>query len=169
MAPSLNLKTLTPNLQPIKTQHLIDEIFMHYKKQEVNLVGIKLYFTTIHVKTTSCISQPYMSKQHDITDRMRGILIDWLDEVHYEFELERQTGEGNGEYPSVNSFCSYPICFYQEVHYTMFFSSTLFNLLAELSLGQSSERASETNSHDCNYMQKCFSSVKLFFCFPFFY
>ncbi|KAL4590820.1 hypothetical protein LXL04_003763 [Taraxacum kok-saghyz] len=108
MAPSLNLKTLTPNLQPIKTQHLIDEIFMHYKKQEV----------------LSCISQPYMSKQHDITDRMRGILIDWLDEVHYKFELERQTGEGNGEYPSVNSFCPYPICFYQE----------------------SSERASETNS-----------------------
>ncbi|KAL4579953.1 hypothetical protein LXL04_016124 [Taraxacum kok-saghyz] len=103
MAPSLNLKTLTPNLQPIKTQHLIDEIFMHYKKQKV----------------LSCISQAYMSKQHDITDRMRGILIDWLDEVHYKFELERQTGEGNGEYPLVNSFCSYPICFYQEVHYNI--------------------------------------------------
>ncbi|KAL4579077.1 hypothetical protein LXL04_015212 [Taraxacum kok-saghyz] len=53
----------------------IDEIFMHYKKQEV----------------LSCISPTYMSKQHDITDRMRGILIDWLVEVHYKFELMEET------------------------------------------------------------------------------
>lgn len=32
-----------------------------------------------------------MSQQHDITDRMRGILIDWLVEVHYKFELMEET------------------------------------------------------------------------------
>ncbi|KAJ0676478.1 putative cyclin [Helianthus annuus] len=32
-----------------------------------------------------------MSQERDITDRMRGILIDWLIEVHYKFELMEET------------------------------------------------------------------------------
>lgn len=32
-----------------------------------------------------------MAKQFDINERMRGILIDWLIEVHYKFELMEET------------------------------------------------------------------------------
>ncbi|MFS8006305.1 putative cyclin domain-containing protein [Helianthus anomalus] len=53
----------------------IDEIYAHYKKQEI----------------LSCVTPSYMSQQRDITDRMRGILIDWLIEVHYKFELMEET------------------------------------------------------------------------------
>ncbi|KAK9071788.1 hypothetical protein SSX86_008217 [Deinandra increscens subsp. villosa] len=60
---------------PLAVVEYIDEIYRHYRKQEV----------------TSCVSPSYMSQQHDITDKMRGILIDWLIEVHYKFELMEET------------------------------------------------------------------------------
>lgn len=60
---------------PLAVVEYIDEIFAHYRKQEV----------------LTCVSPTYMSQQHDITDRMRGILIDWLVEVHYKFELMEET------------------------------------------------------------------------------
>jgi G2/mitotic-specific cyclin-B, other len=34
---------------------------------------------------------PYMSSQKDINNRMRGILVDWLVEVHYKFRLQSPT------------------------------------------------------------------------------
>ncbi|KAJ0495229.1 putative cyclin domain-containing protein [Helianthus annuus] len=39
----------------------------------------------------NCVTPSYMSQERDITDRMRGILIDWLIEVHYKFELMEET------------------------------------------------------------------------------
>ncbi|KAL4587372.1 hypothetical protein LXL04_000241 [Taraxacum kok-saghyz] len=45
--------------------------------------------------------------------------------------MERQTGEGNGEYPSVNSFCSYPICFYQECWQSFLWDSLVRELLKQ--------------------------------------
>uniref|UniRef100_A0A7N0SV33 Uncharacterized protein n=3 Tax=Kalanchoe fedtschenkoi TaxID=63787 RepID=A0A7N0SV33_KALFE len=53
----------------------VDELYAHYKKLE----------------SSSCVSPKYMDKQADINDRMRGILIDWLIEVHYKFELMDET------------------------------------------------------------------------------
>ncbi|MFS8029291.1 putative cyclin [Helianthus anomalus] len=55
----------------------IDDIYPPYKKQEI----------------LSCVTPSYMSQQRDITDRMRGILIDWLYiiKVHYKFELMEET------------------------------------------------------------------------------
>ncbi|KAJ0901608.1 putative Cyclin-like superfamily [Helianthus annuus] len=38
----------------------IDDIYAHYKKQEI----------------LSCVRPSYMSQHRDITDRMRGLLID---------------------------------------------------------------------------------------------
>ncbi|XP_020582003.1 LOW QUALITY PROTEIN: G2/mitotic-specific cyclin-2-like [Phalaenopsis equestris] len=38
-----------------------------------------------------CVSANYMSNQFDINERMRAILIDWLIEVHYKFELMEET------------------------------------------------------------------------------
>lgn len=35
--------------------------------------------------------KPYMSSQKDINNRMRGILVDWLVEVHYKFRLQTPT------------------------------------------------------------------------------
>ncbi|KAI7740903.1 hypothetical protein M8C21_027220 [Ambrosia artemisiifolia] len=60
---------------PLAVVEYVDEIYAYYKKQEI----------------LSCVSPSYMSQQHDITDRMRGILIDWLIEVHYKFELMEET------------------------------------------------------------------------------
>ncbi|KAI3725551.1 hypothetical protein L1987_65341 [Smallanthus sonchifolius] len=60
---------------PLAVVEYVDEIYMHYRKQEI----------------LSCVSPSYMSQQHDITDKMRGILIDWLIEVHYKFELMEET------------------------------------------------------------------------------
>lgn len=60
---------------PFAVVEYIDDIYAHYRKQEIS----------------SCVSPRYMSQQHDITDRMRGILIDWLIEVHYKFELMEET------------------------------------------------------------------------------
>lgn len=53
----------------------IDDIYSHYKKTE----------------SSGCVSPNYMENQHDINEKMRGILIDWLVEVHYKFELMEET------------------------------------------------------------------------------
>lgn len=53
----------------------IDDICEFYKKAEAS----------------SCVPPNYMDQQHDINERMRGILIDWLIEVHYKFELMDET------------------------------------------------------------------------------
>ncbi|KAL2346007.1 hypothetical protein Fmac_000007 [Flemingia macrophylla] len=39
------------------------------------------------IENSSCVSPNYMTSQFDINERMRAILIDWLIEVHYKFEL----------------------------------------------------------------------------------
>ncbi|PPD94267.1 hypothetical protein GOBAR_DD08690 [Gossypium barbadense] len=38
-----------------------------------------------------CVPPNYMAQQHDINEKMRAILIDWLIEVHYKFELMEET------------------------------------------------------------------------------
>ena len=37
------------------------------------------------------VDADYMSKKADITERMRGILIDWLIQVHLKFKLLQET------------------------------------------------------------------------------
>ncbi|XP_057975474.1 G2/mitotic-specific cyclin-1-like [Malania oleifera] len=49
----------------------VDDIYAHYRKTE----------------RSSCVSPKYIAQQFDINERMRSILIDWVIEVHYEFEL----------------------------------------------------------------------------------
>ncbi|XP_058108152.1 G2/mitotic-specific cyclin-2-like isoform X5 [Magnolia sinica] len=39
----------------------------------------------------SCVPTNYMSNQTDINHKMRAILVDWLIEVHYKFELMHET------------------------------------------------------------------------------
>ncbi|KAI3916143.1 hypothetical protein MKW98_004584 [Papaver atlanticum] len=53
----------------------IDDIYAHYKKTE----------------NSSCVSPNYMVQQSDINEKMRAILVDWLIEVHYKFELMEET------------------------------------------------------------------------------
>nr|XP_043634139.1 G2/mitotic-specific cyclin-2-like [Erigeron canadensis] len=61
---------------PLSVVEYIEDIYAHYRKQEIS----------------SCVSPMYISQQqYDITDRMRSILIDWLIEVHYKFELMEET------------------------------------------------------------------------------
>ncbi|PSS31195.1 Cyclin-B2-4 like [Actinidia chinensis var. chinensis] len=61
---------------PLAVVEYIDDIYAYYKKVEVS---------------SSCVLPNYMAQQFDINDRMRGILIDWLIEVHYKFELMEET------------------------------------------------------------------------------
>ncbi|KAI3459959.1 hypothetical protein Pfo_016622 [Paulownia fortunei] len=60
---------------PLAVTEYIDEIYAYYKKTE----------------SSSCVPPKYMAQQFDINERMRGILIDWLIEVHYKFELMDET------------------------------------------------------------------------------
>lgn len=53
----------------------VDEIYRFYRKTE----------------GASCVPTNYMSSQTDINEKMRGILIDWLIEVHYKLELLEET------------------------------------------------------------------------------
>ncbi|CAB4291000.1 unnamed protein product [Prunus armeniaca] len=60
---------------PLNVVEYIDDIYAHYRKTE----------------KSSCISPSYMAHQPDINEKMRAILIDWLIEVHYKFELMDET------------------------------------------------------------------------------
>ncbi|WOG99824.1 hypothetical protein DCAR_0519180 [Daucus carota subsp. sativus] len=60
---------------PLSVVEYIDDLYAHYK----------------HVESSSCVPPNYMSTQSDINDKMRGILVDWLIEVHYKFELMQET------------------------------------------------------------------------------
>lgn len=53
----------------------IEDIFSHLKKIELNYLA----------------KSDYMSKQIDINEKMRGILLDWLVEVHLKFKLFSET------------------------------------------------------------------------------
>ncbi|KAG2692933.1 hypothetical protein I3843_08G073800 [Carya illinoinensis] len=53
----------------------IDDLYAHYKKAE----------------SSCCVPPDYIAQQSDINERMRAILIDWLIEVHYKFELMDET------------------------------------------------------------------------------
>lgn len=50
-----------------------------------------LYAYYRRVESSSCVPPNFMIHQADINERMRGILIDWLIEVHYKFELMEET------------------------------------------------------------------------------
>ncbi|XP_031254633.1 cyclin-B2-3-like isoform X1 [Pistacia vera] len=60
---------------PLAVVEYIDDLYNFYRKAE----------------STSCAPPNYMAQQFDINERMRGILIDWLIEVHYKFELMDET------------------------------------------------------------------------------
>ncbi|XP_020248148.1 G2/mitotic-specific cyclin-2-like [Asparagus officinalis] len=60
---------------PMAVVEYVDDIYNYYKRVEVS----------------GCVSSDYMSNQFDINEKMRAILIDWLIEVHYKFELMDET------------------------------------------------------------------------------
>lgn len=60
---------------PLAVTEYIDDIYGYYKK----------------VESSSCVPPNYMDRQSDINGKMRAILIDWLIEVHYKFELMEET------------------------------------------------------------------------------
>lgn len=60
---------------PLAATEYIEELYTFYR--EIELLG--------------CVPHNYMEGQVDINERMRGILIDWLIEVHYKFELMEET------------------------------------------------------------------------------
>merc|ERR1719231_567135 len=62
------------NLNPAKCSDIITSMHRNYYELEV------IY-----------AAKPYLDKQSDINAKMRAILVDWLVEVHYKFELRQRT------------------------------------------------------------------------------
>lgn len=60
---------------PLAVTDYVEDLYAYYRKME----------------NSSCISPNYMGQQFDINEKMRAILIDWLIEVHYKFELRHET------------------------------------------------------------------------------
>ncbi|XVF20715.1 hypothetical protein REPUB_Repub12eG0027000 [Reevesia pubescens] len=60
---------------PLAVVEYVDDIYTCYRESEVS----------------SCVSPNYMERQFDINEKMRAILIDWLIEVHYKFDLMDET------------------------------------------------------------------------------
>ncbi|XP_061967519.1 G2/mitotic-specific cyclin-2-like isoform X3 [Populus nigra] len=60
---------------PLAVVEYVDDLYNFYKKAEIS----------------GFVAPNYMEQQFDINERMRGILIDWLIEVHYKFELMEET------------------------------------------------------------------------------
>ncbi|KQJ84056.1 cyclin-B2-1 [Brachypodium distachyon] len=60
---------------PLAATEYVEEIYKFYRENE----------------ETSCVHPDYMSSQEDINEKMRAILVDWLIEVHYKFELMDET------------------------------------------------------------------------------
>ncbi|XP_010498494.1 PREDICTED: cyclin-B2-3-like isoform X1 [Camelina sativa] len=63
---------------------------------EKNPLAVVEYVNDMHTfyrksENLSCVPPNYMDNQQDLNERMRGILIDWLIEVHYKFELMEET------------------------------------------------------------------------------
>ncbi|KAK1560975.1 hypothetical protein Q3G72_033036 [Acer saccharum] len=60
---------------PLAVVEYVDDIYAYYRKTEIS----------------SFVFPNYMDNQSDINEKMRAILIDWLIEVHYKFELMEET------------------------------------------------------------------------------
>uniref|UniRef100_A0A1D1Y0V4 Cyclin-B2-2 n=1 Tax=Anthurium amnicola TaxID=1678845 RepID=A0A1D1Y0V4_9ARAE len=60
---------------PLAVVEYVDDIYRFYRQAEAS----------------SCLCPTYMSSQFDINEKMRAILIDWLIEVHYKFDLMDET------------------------------------------------------------------------------
>lgn len=81
---------------PLAVVEYVEDIYAYYRKMEVHTLisakitkrkkGLPLLLRTNHRTAglrqhCSCVSEDYMSRQFDINDKMRAILIDWLIEV----------------------------------------------------------------------------------------
>ncbi|PSS21811.1 G2/mitotic-specific cyclin-1 like [Actinidia chinensis var. chinensis] len=60
---------------PLAVVEYIEDIYAHYRETE----------------DSARVSPYYMTHQFDINEKMRAILIDWLIEVHYKFDLMEET------------------------------------------------------------------------------
>ncbi|KAK4773477.1 hypothetical protein SAY87_028496 [Trapa incisa] len=60
---------------PLAVVDYVEDIYAYHRKME----------------NYSCVCPDYMLRQHDINEKMRSILIDWLIEVHNKFDLMPET------------------------------------------------------------------------------
>ncbi|KAL3527286.1 hypothetical protein ACH5RR_011942 [Cinchona calisaya] len=60
---------------PLAVADYVEDLYAYYRRME----------------GCSYISPNYMAQQFDINEKMRAILMDWLIEVHYKFELREET------------------------------------------------------------------------------
>uniref|UniRef100_A0A3Q7F050 Cyclin N-terminal domain-containing protein n=1 Tax=Solanum lycopersicum TaxID=4081 RepID=A0A3Q7F050_SOLLC len=60
---------------PLAGVEYVGDLYAYYRKMEVY----------------SCVSPNYMEQQSEINGNMRGVLIDWIIEVHDKFELKEET------------------------------------------------------------------------------
>jgi G2/mitotic-specific cyclin-B, other len=76
---------------PSQCLEIIPMMYDRYYRQEV--VVVLLLFSSLTQSHSQEVHQiaPYIHKHHDINQKMRSILVDWLVEVHFKFRLQTPT------------------------------------------------------------------------------
>ncbi|KAK9112511.1 hypothetical protein Scep_020030 [Stephania cephalantha] len=81
----------------IEVQDMMSELVIDIDREDLNNpLAVADYIEDIlsyyrEAENSTCVPPNYMMQQHDINEKMRALLIDWLIEVHYSFELMDET------------------------------------------------------------------------------
>ncbi|KAI0567813.1 Cyclin [Gracilaria domingensis] len=76
--------TVPSSVLDIDAQHAVNHLY-------ASEYACDIHSNFVHVETKFMPDPAYMTRQADITVRMRAILIDWLVDVHQKFKLEPET------------------------------------------------------------------------------
>ncbi|XP_018492956.1 cyclin-B2-3 isoform X2 [Raphanus sativus] len=87
------MEEVTEMEDPDKEEELVIDIDSCDEKNSLAVVEYIDDIYHFHKKSEElcCVPSNYMDNQQDLNEMMRGILIDWLIEVHYKFELMQET------------------------------------------------------------------------------
>ncbi|XP_069150425.1 G2/mitotic-specific cyclin-2-like [Solanum lycopersicum] len=89
---------------PLAGVEYVGDLYAYYRKMEcaklssenfsfveVNFISNEVVILPNVFQVYSCVSPNYMEQQSEINGNMRGVLIDWIIEVHDKFELKEET------------------------------------------------------------------------------
>lgn len=95
---SMKVKEKTPTEKFFESHstHLLHQVDNIDKNDEKNISMIPEYVNDIYaylmrLENIFPIRQNFLSQQMDVTPKMRSVLLDWINEVHHQFNLEIET------------------------------------------------------------------------------